>query len=148
MPEPIITALAIGSAAASAYASYKKSQSDRQAALNKQAIINAEKAELAKRSAYNQILLRRKLTSNMEGFLGGLSQNVVIDEGKRQSMMQDIENSVAQAKEEADYMIATRGMESEAAGSQAAAINRLTPITAASGGLSAYNSIYSIYGTK
>ncbi len=145
-PLAIMTALTVASATSSTYASWKKSKADRQSALNRQAIIEAEKNEIIKRSAYNQMLLRRKLTSDRETFLGNLSQNAFVGYGHRLSMAEGIEDAVTKAKEEADYMAASRAMEAEAMGSQAAAINRLTPITALSGGLSTANSLFLIYG--
>ena len=144
----LLESLAVASAAMSAYASYKKNKADRAQALSNQALATAEAAEMRRRSEINQQLMRRKMQSSFEDVKARMAITGVGMEGIESSFLRDMEAELERARTEADYDITSRLMQAEAYGKQASAINRLTPLTVASGALSTGTSLYRIYGSK
>lgn len=144
----LLESLAFASAAMSTYASYKKNKADRAQALSNQALTIAEAAEMRRRSEINQQLMRRKMQSSFDEVLTRANVSGAYNAGMETSFLQDMEAELERARTEADYDITSRLMQAQAYGQQASAINRLTPLTMASGALSTGTSLYSIYGSK
>lgn len=153
-PATMMAALSIASNAAGAVANFKKSQSEREAALDKQALRTYEAEELQRRFNYNQDLLRQKLNSANQDFLAQYAQSSSGAAGSetsgevRKGLLENMTKELERAKIEADYEINARKREADALGKQAAAINRSTPFSLASGILGGAKDAYSIFKNK
>ena len=150
-PVTLMAGLSVASTLTSTVANFKKGESEREAALNAQHLRTLEANEMRRRFEYNQDLLSKKLNEHNQDFLGQYAQSSSGAAGSatsysiRTSLIDNMTKELERAKVEAEFDINMRLREADAAGAQASAINKMTPLTAISGLASGAKDAYSIY---
>ena len=145
------TGLTVATTAVSVISNFKKAQSERQALLNQQALRTLEVNEMRRRQDINQELLHRKLNNTYSETMGQFAQTASGAAGSATAgafsgeLLSNITKELERAKLEADYEISIRQQEADAAGAQAAAVNRGAALGAVSSVLGGASDIYSIY---
>ena len=129
-PVTIYAGLTVASSVASTVSNFKKTQSEREAALNEQALRTLEVNEMKRRSEYNLQLLSRKLNDTTQTALGQMAHSTSGGPGGETSavvkdtLLSNMTKELERAKIESEFEINLRQREADAMGSRAAALNR------------------------